>query len=186
MRKLAYLGVALIALALSAYGYSQFLQITGNVHTVVEGELYRAAQVDPKRIRELHEKDGIRSILNLRGPDPGEAWYDNELRTSEELGITHANFPMKSSRELTRTDIETLVSLMRDLPKPLLIHCEHGADRTGLAAAIYVGMIKGAGEEAAEMQLSPIYGHFALPYVSRTYAMDESWETVESVLGFDS
>ena len=67
-----------------------------------------------------------------------------------------------------------LLVLMQIAPKPLLIHCQGGADRSGLAAAIfeYAAMLRPP-EQSAE-QLSLWYGHF--PYLwSRTGAMDDSF-----------
>lgn len=60
-----------------------------------------------------------------------------------------------------------------------------GADRTGLTAAIYLAAIAGAGEHEAEKQLSIRYGHIGIPFVSRAYAMDETWEELEPWLGFN-
>ena len=68
--------------------------------------------------------------------------------------------------------------------KPLLIHCQSGADRSGPAAALYLAAIARHGEAAAEDQLSIRYGHIGLPHVSSAYAMGRTWETLERWLGF--
>ncbi len=73
---------------------------------------------------------------------------------------------------------------MRDAPKPLLIHCLAGADRTGLASALYVAGVEGRGELAAEWQLSIAYGHVGVPVLSRAWAMNQTWEKMEAWLGF--
>jgi hypothetical protein len=31
-----------------------------------------------------------------------------------------------------------------------------------------------------------IYGHFSIPFINRAYAMDESWEAFEKVIGLES
>ena len=127
--------------------YLGFLHATGNFHPVVTGELYRSAQVTRADIADYRTDYGIRSILNLRGAAPGEAWYDDEIAASMAAGIAHADFAMNASQELAAADAERLIALMRDLPKPLLVHCRHGSDRTGLAASLYLAAIKGAGED---------------------------------------
>ena len=67
-----------------------------------------------------------------------------------------------------------LVEFLRDAPKPLLIHCRAGSDRTGLACAIYVAARGGSYHDAQE-QLSLYYGHF--PYFgSKSMAMDITLE----------
>ena len=154
----------------------------GNYHTVVQGKLYRSAQPTPDQIVAHQAQDGIASILNLRGAAPGQKWYDDEVATAAARGIVHADYAMASSVELTKAQMIDLVALMRDLPKPILVHCEHGADRSGLAAALYLGGILGDDEDVAEAQLSIRFGHFSVPYLSHAYAMDESFEQYEPLL----
>nr|WP_234894951.1 tyrosine-protein phosphatase [Sinorhizobium meliloti] len=60
---------------------------------------------------------------------------------------------------------------MQTAPKPILIHCQAGADRTGLAAMLYLQQIAGIDEEISERQLSVRYGHIGLPYISAAFAM---------------
>jgi len=71
---------------------------------------------------------------------------------------------------------------MKGAQKPILIHCREGADRTGLASALYLAAIKKAGEAVAEGQLSIRYGHISLPFIPE-YAMDRAFETLEPSLG---
>jgi protein tyrosine/serine phosphatase len=165
-------------------GYLGWLHLSGNYHMVVAGELYRAAQVTPDSIARYQASDKIGSILNLRGASPGAEWYDAEVAASAQLGITHADFAMSASNEITTDEAGQLIDLMRSLPKPLLIHCRHGSDRTGLAAALYLAAVQGVDEEVAEQQLSLRYGHFAVPYLSDAYPMDQTWERMEPILGF--
>lgn len=165
-------------------GHLAWLHFSGNFHAVVAGELYRSAQVSPGDMAGYQARYGIQSILNLRGAAPGEAWYDAEVAAAAKLGLRHVDFPMSASRELTAEDAGRLIAVMRDLPKPLLVHCRHGADRTGLAMALYLAALAGQGEEVAESQLSLRYGHFAVPYLSDAWPMDQSWEQMEQSLGY--
>jgi protein tyrosine/serine phosphatase len=73
---------------------------------------------------------------------------------------------------------------MRDAPKPILIHCRSGADRTGLASALYLAAIAKTNEKTAEGQMSIFYGHLGLPIMSRAFAMDRTFEMMEPLLGF--
>ncbi len=165
--------------ALAGLSYLVTLQLAGNFHTVIAGELYRSAQPSAKDIALYKEKYGIRSIVNLRGESTGADWYDAEVAQSERLGIQHVDFAMASSDHISLDKANRLVAILRDAPKPLLIHCHSGADRTGLASVIYLQQIAKVEEETAELQLTPLYGHLALPYLSSTFAMDESWEDLE-------
>lgn len=178
----AGLSAALGAAAMAGYlGYQQSI---GNFHAVVEGEVYRSGQLSPDALAEVHRSYGIRSILNLRGTYPGEAWYDAEVAEAARLGIAHVDFEMNASIQLTDPDAEQLIALMREMPKPLLVHCRHGSDRTGLAMSLYLAAIRRADEATAEGQLSLWFGHFAVPVLSDAWPMDESWERLEKGFGF--
>lgn len=181
-------GMALTAglAAAALVGHLTYLHFSGNFHPVVAGELYRSAQVSGADIAIYRTSYGIRSILNLRGAAPGEDWYDAEVAASDKLGLTHADFAMNASRQIGADEAARLVALMRGMPKPLLVHCRHGSDRTGLAVSLYLAAIKGADEAEAEKQLSLRFGHFAVPWLSDAWPMDQSWERLEPSLGFSA
>ncbi|MBB5700321.1 protein tyrosine/serine phosphatase [Ochrobactrum daejeonense] len=164
-------------------GYLYTLQYKGNVHTVLDGQVYRSNQPDPARIANLQKLYGIRTIINLRGPEPGEKWYDEEIAAAETLGIRHADFEMSARRQLSPEEARQLIALMAKAEKPVLIHCKSGSDRTGLAAALYVAAIAKGSESKAERQMSIAYGHFGFP-LSPTYAMERTFEAIEAELGY--
>lgn len=168
----------------SLMAYLSYIHLTGNFDTLVAGEVYRSAQVKGNDLAGYTKAYGIRSVLNLRGADAGSDWYPPEIAESARLGLVHVNFAMSSSKMITKDRVQELIALMRALPKPLLIHCRHGSDRTGLASALYLAAISGADEETAEGQLSIYFGHFAVPYLSDAYPMDETWEVMEDALGY--
>jgi len=105
------------------------------------------------------------------------------VKASERLGIAHFDFRMSSSRHFSQEQASELLALLRSVPKPVLIHCQGGADRSGLASALYLAAILHADAPVAEKQISIRYGHIGIPYLSAAYAMDESWETLEPWLG---
>jgi protein tyrosine/serine phosphatase len=156
---------------------------TGNFHEVIKGEFYRSAQPSGEDIARYAKRYGIKSIINLRGGNEGDAWYNEEIEASKKAGITHIDFRMKAARELTDEQAIELIGLMRDAPKPLLIHCRAGADRTGLASAFYVAGVAKLGEEPAERQLWLHYGHLPF-YINEAYAMNRTFERMEPYLGF--
>ena len=91
---------------------------------------------------------------------------------------------MSAGRQLDRDHAAALVALMRSVPKPVLIHCLSGADRTGLASALLLADLD-HDEKAAERQISFRYGHIAIPHTA-AWPMDQSWEALEDWLGFPS
>lgn len=174
---LAVLPVLLIGL------YLGVLQLYGNFHETIPGELYRSAQLHPGDLTRYERLYGIKTVLNLRGANVGSTWYDQEREEAELLGLNYVNFRMKASRQLGPGEALALIAAMREAPKPILIHCRSGADRTGLASALYVAAIARGSEWAAERQLWMTYGHIALPFLS-TFAMNRTFEALEPYLGY--
>jgi protein tyrosine/serine phosphatase len=176
-------GVVFLIAGLSVGGYLGALQLTGNFHPVVAGQLYRSAQPAAEDITHYTKTYGIKTIVNLRGENSGSSWYDAEIAQAKKLGITHVDFGMSARRELTQAEAAELIVILERAEKPILIHCMAGADRSGLASALYVAAVAKLGETAAEQQISIRYGHISLP-LSDTYAMDRTFEALEPWLGF--
>lgn len=181
--RLALRGLAFL-IVVAAVSWQLQLYLTGNFHAIVPGEAYRAAQPTPADLRQWTAEYGIRSVLNLRGTDYDVDWYRQEVTAADELGLVHADFSLSARRNPGPERMADLVALMRSLPKPILIHCRSGADRTGLAAALYVGAIARESEAEAEGQLSLVYGHVGVPVLSSAWAMDEAWEQNEPFIGY--
>lgn len=178
--------LGLVAVIAALVGYLAWLQASGNFHEVSPGTVYRAAQMDGQALARWRREYGIASVLNLRGENSGADWYETELALTDRLGIDHIDFRMSASHQLTGPEALELTEIMRRAPKPMLIHCQGGSDRTGLASALYVAAIDGRDEAAAEWQLSLAFGHIGIPWLSKAWPMDETWERIEPWLGFDS
>ncbi len=163
---------------LSGGGYLGALQLTGNFHAVIANELYRSGQPSAEQIAEYNRHYGIKTIVNLRGPNPHSAWYKSELAETQQLGMTHIDFSMSAKHKLTRTQAAQLIDILKRAEKPILIHCNAGADRSGLAAALYLAAVANVGVAEAERQISIRYGHISSP-LSASYAMDQSFEALE-------
>jgi protein tyrosine/serine phosphatase len=168
-------GIVTVGLTAGSCGaYWGAIQYQGNFHTVKEGAFYRSAQLSKNGLQSAIREHQIRSVLNLRGAHPGQAWYDDEVAVSRALGAAHYDYALSSHRFVTRQQIIEVLGIVRDAPKPLLVHCKSGADRTGLVSALYRFAGEGASADHADRELSLVYGHF--PYLtSRSKAMDDSF-----------
>ena len=178
-RRLRTLAVAgLIGVAVPAFtmkGWAIWLTRSGNVHEVEAGQVYRSAQLNGEALKSTLVAHDIRTVINLRGKTDGAAWYDDEIEVSHRMGVGHFDFKLSANQEPDDATMDRLLEIMRTAPKPILIHCKAGADRTGLAAALFELLIAGKSEQVAGQQLSLLYGHF--PWLtSRTGAMDREFE----------
>ena len=79
----------------------------------------------------------IRSILNLRRKDLLENWYIDESKISEECNVIHYDVSLSAYTEPTMKETQILMSIFKAAPRPVLIHCQAGADRSGLVAAMW-------------------------------------------------
>jgi len=174
---------ASVAALLTAAIYLGGLQLSGNFHPVIAGELYRSAQPAAGDLEAYRDLYGIRTVVNLRGESRKSAWYETEIAEARRLGIAHFDVPMKASRDLSQAEAAELVALLAAAEKPVLIHCKAGADRSGLAAALYLAAVAHRDEDSAEAQISLRYGHISLPGAGG-WAMDRTFEALEPWLGF--
>ena len=177
-----FAGIALSLVAMVALVWG-IIQWGGNFHEVASGRFYRSAQLDGPTLHQVIQRHGIKTVLNLRGPNRGESWYDQELSVTQADGVTHLDMALSAYRDLSPAQMAELARLMADAPKPLLVHCESGADRTGLASALYK-LSQGAPLAEARNELSARYGHFPM-LVPRSAAMDRSLSRYAASLGAD-
>lgn len=147
---------------------------SGNVHRV-DSSFYRSGQLTPTQLDHLIRTAGIRSILNLRGDHPNEAWWRDETLVAASNGVAHHSIALSSRQAPDLATMDEIAAYVRDAPKPILVHCLAGADRSGLVAALYELTAAGADPKVADRQLSIRFGHF--PWLgSRTHTMDDAFD----------
>jgi protein tyrosine phosphatase (PTP) superfamily phosphohydrolase (DUF442 family) len=182
VRVLRVIGLLVILVLLFIFGAYAYVHGSGNFHEVEKGMVYRSSWLGAEGLEKAIARHGVKSVLNLCGEQPGKAWYDGEVTVSRRFGVRLISLAFSANTPLDSNQVAQLADALRDSPKPLLIHCRAGSDRTGLACALYVASHGGSYRDAQD-QLSLFYGHF--PYFgSRSVAMDVTLERFfESVAG---
>ncbi|GKS59529.1 hypothetical protein YTPLAS18_30560 [Nitrospira sp.] len=166
----------------TAYGFYRWEE--GNFHEVSPQQVYRSRQLSGSEFMEAERRYGIKSVLNLRGPNHGSQWYQDEVEVAHRLGLRLYDYPITASRELTAEQIGQLVTILRESPKPILIHCKSGADRTSLVSALYLVALDRSSVEVASQQLSFYYGHLPAFLGTETSAMDRTfWRLIATRQG---
>ena len=74
-------------------------------------------------------------MLNLRGSHPESDWYLDERRATLEGGATQVDMAMSSSEWMSRAEARVLLEVLESADRPLLVHCFHGSERTGMVSA---------------------------------------------------
>jgi undecaprenyl-diphosphatase len=168
--------IAAVLILLLPFVYFLYEVEKGNFHVITEGEAYRSAQLNRDKLEYYIKKYQIRSILNLRGQNSDASWYKDEIEVSKEQNAMHYDIALSASHELNAEDVQSLLRVFKDAPRPILIHCKGGADRTGLVAAMWKVSVDKEPKSKAGKQLFFLYGHIP---IGKTSAMDRffwNWE----------
>lgn len=146
----------------------------GNLHRV-SPELYRSGQPEPEGFTKL-EQMGVRSVLNLRE-------YRRDTPKAAHTGLHIMEYPMAASKA-TAADVEACLRLIQEAPKPVLVHCWHGSNRTGIIVAAYRIVFQGWSIEAAEADLKDeAYGYSEFWYGNLTELLHTTdWKAMKQRL----
>jgi hypothetical protein len=109
-----------------------------NFHWIVPGEAARAAQAYAGFLGPFLARHGIKSLINLRGTNPKYGWWRYERRVTEKSGIVHRDVMLDSRNLPTREMLIALFDAFDRAPRPFLIKCSGGQDRTSFAAALFL------------------------------------------------
>ena len=153
--------------------YFLYMEEQGNFHQVTPGEAYRSAQLDGDEFKYYIKKYHIKSVVNLRGKNADAPWYKEETEACAKQNVRHFDIPLSATDEPKEEDIRRLIEIFISAPRPLLMHCQAGADRSGLAAAIWKVVIDHEPKSEARKQLSLLYGHIP---IGKTTVLDRFFE----------
>jgi protein tyrosine phosphatase (PTP) superfamily phosphohydrolase (DUF442 family) len=107
-----------------------------NLHQVAPG-FYRSAQPSAEGFANLSQKLGVKSIVSLRAFHP-----DDVLAGGHHLMLTR--IPIHTWHIEEEDVVKALRAVLRARKQgPVLLHCQHGADRTGLISALYRIIVQG-------------------------------------------
>jgi hypothetical protein len=114
------------------------LDLFYNFHWIVPGEAARASQAHFGMLGQFLRNRGIRSLINLRGENRDLSWWRYETGVAERLGIGHFDVMLDSRRLPTRLMLGGLFDAFDAAPRPFVLKCSGGQDRSSLAAALFL------------------------------------------------
>lgn len=106
----------------------------------IDENLYRSEQPSKSKMVEL-EKFGIKAIVNLRNIKSDK----NEAKNCK-IQLYHKRI---NTWTISEKEIIESLKLIINAPKPVLVHCKHGSDRTGCLVALYRMVIMNWSKEEA-------------------------------------
>jgi protein tyrosine phosphatase (PTP) superfamily phosphohydrolase (DUF442 family) len=98
--------------------------------------VWRSNHPTKARLKRMKAR-GLRTVISLRG-GADEAHNATERIWCAELGLTLRSVGMSDKALPRRDTLLRLIETFREAETPLLVHCKAGADRAGLASAIYL------------------------------------------------
>ena len=144
-----------LLLFIGCFSYIGFIYLTGNIHTVIPGEVFRSGQLTGTKLKTVLKKNCIRSIIDLA---PAGDKYAQELNISRSMNVQHFDLHLSAYQFPSVENLKALTVLLQTAQRPLLIHCKGGADRTGLASAMMLILTGNKNISKIKNQYSILYG----------------------------
>jgi protein tyrosine/serine phosphatase len=134
-----------------------------NLHRVTDF-LYRSEQPTREGFKNL-EKMGIRTVINLR-------YFNSDDDEAAGTALTLHRVPILTWRAGDDHVVEVMRLLRQKENGPFLIHCQHGADRTGLMSAMYRMLEENwSAQDALAELIDGGYGYHSLWKNIRNYVL---------------
>jgi len=116
-----------------------------NLHKVTDN-LYRSAQPTAEGMGNL-KKMGVETIVNLRS-------FHTDRDEIGNTGLAYEHIYMKAWHPEEEEIVRFLQIVTHPEKGPVLVHCQHGADRTGTMCAVYRIAIQGWTREEAVKEMT--------------------------------
>jgi len=129
----------------TSWAQPMMLQGVPNLHKVSDN-LYRSAQPTAEGMLSLKQM-GIRTIVNLRS-------FHSDRDEIGNSGLEYEHIYMKAWHP-EREDVVRFLQIVTNPERtPVLVHCMHGADRTGSMSALYRIAVQGWTKEEAVREMT--------------------------------
>ena len=150
---IAVIGIFALVLVNTAYGaetspanrpahWAKPMKMEGvpNLHKISD-TLYRSAQPSAEGMKNLKVM-GIETVINLRS-------FHSDRDEIRDTALAHESISMKAWHAEEEDAVKFLQIVTNPKRSPVLVHCQHGADRTGTMCALYRVAVQGWSKEEA-------------------------------------
>lgn len=142
--RLALAGAVVIAAVIGAAAYRHHHRYN-HVAAHDPGKVYRCAWVEADVMRELVETYHARAVLNLCRPgEMGAQRSLDERKAVAAGGATLYELPMPETDDPSDPELQPHLDVLRNPDNyPLIVHCQHGVNRTARVLSMYDILFRG-------------------------------------------
>ena len=158
MKRIAVISIFALALVNTAYGaetsatnrpahWAKPVQIKGapNLHKVSD-TLYRSAQPSAEGMRNLKAM-GVETVVDLRS-------FHSDRDEIGDTGLAYEQIYVKAWHPEEEDAVRFLQIVTNPKHSPVIVHCQHGADRTGTMCVLYRVAVQGWSKEEALKEMT--------------------------------
>ncbi|MBZ0136468.1 MAG: tyrosine-protein phosphatase [Planctomycetes bacterium] len=153
-------GVFLVGGLLIIAAFMLYRFTTDNLHAVSD-DVFRSRELSAPELKRVINENGIKTVIRLVGTDDANRdSYEEEAAVISQTQASLIVAELASSRLPYRSEIQRVFEALDNSEPPILVHCKHGSDRTGLVSTIWLHDYMGKPLSEARKQLAFFpYGH---------------------------
>jgi undecaprenyl-diphosphatase len=140
-----------------------------NFYAVQEGALYRSGQLSGDALDTYIKLYGIKTIINLRGKHPDQQWWVDEKASADRNNVVLLDIATSADTLTSKKSIRAILDAFDHAPRPLLVHCRAGVDRTGEVAALWAMDQQGKSNAQALDELSLWHRHSRMLHPAKDF-----------------
>jgi len=133
-----------------------------NLHVVVPGQIYRCARLSPAALDRVIRREGPRSVITFSRQSNRRPWIAGQKTYCQTRGVSYRIVSLGDDRLPPREQVQQLLTLLEQCPKPILVQGYRGLDHCGFASALAL-MLGGTPPDKALDQFGLRYAQFGGP-----------------------
>ncbi|MDR3634068.1 MAG: acyltransferase family protein [Isosphaeraceae bacterium] len=132
---IASLGVLVLVFAGMALHYRVFFW-GDNFHEEVPGQIYRSARLTSKKLEELVDRKGLRTLITFTSGGNMHAWFASQQKVCEAHHVELYPINLRPDRLPSPQTLLDLMATLDRAPRPILVQSSRGIDQSGFTVAL--------------------------------------------------
>jgi uncharacterized protein (TIGR01244 family) len=137
--------------------YAANLLVKDNLHEIVKNKFFRAGKMSKATLAKTIKKHKIKTVINLCLNQDFSAGEETLVQAQ---GATYYHCPITGKEILSKQKITNFIEIYDKLESPVLVHCDSGTHRSGVATILWLLTKESAfSDELIKNQLAVKYGY---------------------------